>query len=162
MYIRPATVEDIPSLLALAKQLFDLHFQFDSEYYQLEPNFDELFTSWLREQLTYYNNQFILVAQNSELQNSEKKITGFISGFIKSLYPWFRTKAVGHISYLVIDPNFQRRKIGQFLENAAISWFKARNVSYIELYVEEKNEVGKIAWTSYGFGPFKKFLRKKI
>jgi len=63
---------------------------------------------------------------------------------------------------MIIDHNFRRRGIGKMLENAATSWFKSKNISYVEVYVEEPNITARSAWNKYGFLPFKKFLRKKI
>lgn len=157
MHIRAAQIEDLPQIVLLGRSLLDMHKEYDYDYYQLEENFDELFGFWARDQL---NNllQFIIVAQNPD----DNKIIGFISGFIKYLYPWFKTKSVGHISYMIVDDNFRKLGIGKLLENAAREWFKNKNISYMELYVEEKNPTGQTAWTSYGFLPFKKFLKKKI
>ena len=157
MHIRLAQIEDLPQIVLLGRSLLDLHKEYDNDYYQLEENFDELFGNWAKDQLNNLS-QFIIVAQNPD----DNKIIGFISGFTKYLFPWFRTKTVGHISYMIVDPNLRLRGIGKLLENAARGWFKNKNISYMELYVEEKNPTGQTAWTSYGFLPFKKFLKKKI
>lgn len=157
MHIREANPEDVSQLVKLGKNLLTLHTDYNFDYYRLEEKFDELFGNWVKDQLNH-PYQFIIVAQNP----SDGKIAGFISGFIKSLYPWFKTKSVGHISYMIIDDNFRQKGVGKLLEAAAASWFKNKNISYLELYVEEKNETGKIAWDKYGFLPFKKFLQKKI
>lgn len=157
MHIRAATLDDVPQLVKLGRQLLTLHTEYDSDYYQLEENFDDSFGSWVKDQLNH-PYQFILIAQNPV----DYKIIGFISGFIKSLFPWFKTKSVGHISYMIIEDNFRHKGIGKLLETEANNWFKGKNISYVELYVEEKNTTGQIAWDKYGFLPFKKFLRKKI
>lgn len=167
MHIRPAKVEDIPAITSLGKMLLDLHGEFDSEYYMLEQNFDELFGNWIKEQLSY-SNQFVLVAVNGEaapdIPNTpmNNQVIGFISGFMKSLFPWLQTKTVGHIAYLSVDPKYQRKGIGRMLEKEALNWFKNKNISYIEVYTDEKNVIGCAVWDSYEFQPFKKFLRKKI
>lgn len=157
MHIRPAEPNDIPALVTLGKTLLSLHTVYDYQYYELADNFDELFGNWIKDQLSR-PYQFIIVAQNP----ADGKIIGFISGFVKYLYPWFKTKSVGHISYMIIDHKFRRRGVGKILENAAASWFKSKNITYLELYVEEPNTTGINAWSKYGFLPFKKFLRKKI
>lgn len=156
MHIRPAQAKDIPKLIQLGKQLLNYHVWLDREYYLLEDNFDTEFNWWLADQIGS-TSKLLLVAHNDV-----NKIVGFISGFIKALYPWFRTKAVGHISYMYIDSAYRKRGVGKLLESASVTWFKSKNVSYVELYVEEKNDIGQKAWTSYDFLPFKKFLRKKI
>lgn len=155
MNIRPAELKDIERVTQLGRQLLDLHATFDKDYYTLEENFNVLFSEWVKEQITT-PQRFVFVAEEENL------IVGFISGFLKALYPWFRTKSVGHISYLVVDKNFQQRGIGKLLESATISWFKSKNTAYAELYVDEKNIIAHKAWSAYEFLPFKKFLRKKI
>lgn len=155
MHTRLATLADIQAVTKLGRLLLELHTGYDFEYYRLEETFDTLFAGWVKDQITY-PSQFIIVAE----VNSQ--ITGFVSGFIKSLYPWFKTKKVGHLAYLVVDPDYRRRGAGMMLEKAAQDWFKTSGVSYVEVYVEEKNETGKMAWDAYGFLPFKKFLRKRI
>jgi len=155
MHVRPAVIKDMPELIQLGKQLLNYHVWLDRDYYLLEDNFDTEFRLWLMDQLGP-STRLLLVAVDKD------KITGFISGFIKALYPWFKTKSVGHVSYMYIDSAYRRRGIGKLLESSSVAWFKSKNVSYIELYVEEKNMVGQKAWTSYNFQPFKKFLRKRI
>jgi len=155
MNIRPAEAKDIKSLIQLGKQLLDLHVTFDQDYYTLEENFIQLFQEWITEQIAP-SQRFILLAE----ENSQ--VIGFIAGFIKALYPWFKVKSVGHISYMVVDEKFRQQGVGKLLESAAVSWFKSRNISYVELYVDEKNATGQKAWCRYEFLPFKKFLRKKI
>lgn len=159
MHIRIGEYKDIPQIVKLGKQLLELHGEFDKDYYLLEEDFENLFAGWLKEQMNL-PSAFFLVAERTE--NEEERIVGFVSGFLKALFPWFRTKTVGHISYLAIDRNFRKQGIGKLLEEAAISWFRNKNVSYIEVYVDEKNQIGQKAWSTYGFLPFKKFLRKKI
>lgn len=157
MQIRYAAIQDLPQIVKLGRSLLELHQEFDNDYYQLENNFDGLFGKWVEEQIINPNN-LIIVAEDEQ----SVSIVGFISGFLKALYPWFITKSVGHISYLMVDPKYQKQGIGQKLEQEAISWFKAKNIKYIELYVEEINFIGLNAWSKYGFLPFKKFLKKKI
>lgn len=157
MHVRPAELKDIPQLVNLGKQLFDLHLEFDSAYYQIEDNFSEHFDEWIKNQIANPSS-LLLIAENE----TDQSIAGFISGFMKSLYPWFKTKTVGHISYLIIDPKFRKLGVGKMLMTAAENWFKQKNITYIEVYVEEKNSIGQYVWFSYGFVSFKKFLQKKI
>lgn len=159
--IRKASSKDIPDLVKLGKQLLDLHTQFDRKYYELENNVEDLFRNWIISQIDQ-PNQFIFIAEEQNPALASGKIVGFISGFLKSLYPWFKTKYVGHISYLIVDPTCRNNGIGRLLEEETDKWFVSKNVKYIEVYVEEKNYTGQNAWTAYKFLPFKQFLRKEI
>jgi hypothetical protein len=102
MHVRPAEPKDIPQLVNLGRQLFDLHLEFDGAYYQTEDNFAEHFSEWIKNQIAN-PSALLLIAENE----TDQSIAGFISGFMKSLYPWFKTKTVGHISYLIIRPEFR-------------------------------------------------------
>lgn len=167
MHIRPGENRDIPQIIKLGRQLWELHTSFDPNYYALEESFDVLFEAWVKDQLSSAY-QFLNVAENiiipQELngQIQESRIIGFVAGFLKPLFPWFKTKMVGHVSYLIIDPVYRRQKVGKALIGSAEVWFNSKNITYVELYVEEKNTVGQSAWNNYGFGPFKRFLRKIV
>ena len=157
MHARLAEAKDIPQLIKLGRELLEMHFQFDNSYYQIEENFDESFSNWIQNTLNT-SSQFIFVAEN----NDKTKIIGFISGFIKPLYPWFKIKSVGHISYLFVHSQYRKQRVGKSLEKKAVEWFKSKNITYLELYVDEKNTSGQYAWNSYAYEPFKKFLRKSL
>ena len=155
MHTRLAQPGDVEHLVVLGKMLLTLHQTFDQSYYQLDEQFDEKFGNFLAQHINH-PHQFIIVALD------DTRIIGFISGFVKALYPWFSVKSVGHLSYLVTKPEVRRTGVGKALEKAAIAWFKEKNVNYVEVYTDEKNSVGTIVWDKLGYTPFKKFLRKSI
>lgn len=155
MHIRSAETKDVGDIIRLGKDLLKIHEQLDPGYYRLEDDFDVSFGRWVRSCLGN-PNQFIFVAKK------DAKIIGFISGFIKFLYPWFHTKTVGHISYMIVDKAYRNQGIGKLLEQAAADYFLSKKISYMELYVDEKNELGQKAWSGCRYLPFKKFLRRKL
>lgn len=156
--IRNAEIKDISQIVSLFSKLLETHKQIDSEYYQFDPDYTSKLQSWA-EQILINPSQFILVFTEDK---NEGKILGFISGYIKYLFPWHKIKSVGHISFLAVDDNYQKKGIGKILDNAAVAWFKNRNLEYIEVYTNEYNIAGINAWRSYKYLPFNKFLRKKI
>ncbi|OGF98897.1 hypothetical protein A2153_00735 [Candidatus Gottesmanbacteria bacterium RBG_16_38_7b] len=159
MIIRQAVYSDLEQIINLSTQLLELHSQIDPEYYQYTEDYTVKIRSWAERHLTS-PSQFILVAEEEQL--NDKKIIGFISGYIKFLFPWYKINSVGHISFLVIDTKFQKKGVGRQLEEAAKRWFRTRNLKYIEVYTSEKNSAGLSAWKAYSYQPFNKFLRKKI
>lgn len=159
MIIRPAEINDLPEIVNLLEQLLLLHQKIDPEYYIYEENYSAYLNTWAEQQLNS-QTQFITVA--AEEMEGKVKIVGFIAGYIKYLFPWFKVKSVGHISFLTILPDFQRKGIGRKLETDAIKWFEVKNVKYVEVYSNEKNAPGMSAWQSFEYLPFNKFFRKKI
>jgi ribosomal protein S18 acetylase RimI-like enzyme len=155
MQIRAATSEDVQAITKLATDLFTLHQTFDNEYYAMEEHPEQYISKWVAEQVRAVTS-FMLVAE------IDGEVAGLIAGYIKPLYPWFITKAVGHLSFLIVQPQHRKKGIATALQEAAMSWFKTRNMTYVEVFVEEKNEIGNTAWNAFEFSPFRKFMRKKI
>ena len=158
VHIRPAIEKDCGRIAQLLHQLFEVHLQFDPLYYQLEADCLDKFGHWALNQLNTFN-QFILVAVDKE--NKENAI-GFVSGYIKFLFPWFKTKSVGHISFLAVDQKFQKQGIGEMLEKNAYDWFREKNLKFVELYSHDKNDIANGFWEKRSFDPFYRFLRKNI
>ena len=159
MTVRLANQEDLAKITALGLHLLSSHISYDEEYFQLEDNSPQFYSDWARLHINS-SNQFIFVSENDG--ETEKTITGFISGYIKILFPWFKIKQVGHISFLAVDEKWRRQGVGRHLELKACEWFKNRGLTYVELYTNEKNYPGISAWQSYGYKPFNRFLSKKI
>ncbi len=155
MLIRKAESKDSEQIVFLGKHLLELHTEWEKDYYALEDNFNYSFASWVTEQTTN-QSKFLYVAEDNG------KIVGFVSGYLKSFYPWFKIKSVGHISFLYILPDYRRKKIGKLLTEKSADWFRSNNVKYIEVFADEKNTIAVNAWKSYGFGDFKRFLRKSL
>src|SRR3989338_8841579 len=84
--ITPADHNDIEQIVLLAKQLLISHFDYDGEYFQLDVNHRQAMTDWVKYHLGAAN-QFILVARPDA---GQPEICGFISGYIKPLFPWFK------------------------------------------------------------------------
>jgi len=155
MHTRLATIDDIPQLVSLGKSLLELHGTWDPPYYQLTQDFDSQFGQFIQQHISH-PYQFVIVMEK------DTQIVGFVSGFVKSLYPWFTVKSVGHITYLITLPDMRQLGIGEILEEKALQWFKEKNIQYVEVYTDEKNIIGGIVWDKLGYVPFKKFLRKTI
>lgn len=156
MIIRRATEDDMSSITELGRGLTSLHLEFDPEYYVFDAqNFSSSFSEWLKGQLLVASSLLLVAVEDG-------KIVGFMSGFVKYLFPWYTIKKVGHISFTFIAEDFRGKGIGTKLLNEAIKWFGEQNLQYIELYASEKNFPGLAFWKSHGFDDFQKFLRKKI
>ncbi len=156
MKIIKATTEDIPLLANFGKKLTKLHFDFDPDYYTFdESGFGPAFSDWLRNQIGIQSSIILVAKENNQ-------VIGFLSGFVKYLFPWYVIKRVGHISFMFIDENYRRKGVGKELLREAKKWFKVQGLTYMELYVNENNQKGVSFWKSRGFSDFQKFLRMRI
>lgn len=156
MEITKADFSDIPLLVTFGTRLNQLHFGFDPSYYTFdEERFPSQFGEWLKNQLNTPSSLLLVAKENNT-------IMGFLSGFVKYLFPWFNIQKVGHISFMFIDEKYRRKGVGKKLHEEANKWFKDQGLSYVELYVNENNRNGLTFWQSVGFADFQKFLRMKI
>ena len=156
MEITKATINDVQLIAEFGRRLNKLHFEFDPQYYIFdEKNFAYSFGDWLRNQLAIPSSIILVAKENNE-------VIGFLSGFVKYLFPWFNIKRVGHISFMFIDERYRRKGVGKQLINYAKDWFKEQGLAYIELYVNERNAQGLTFWKSMVFADFQKFLRMRI
>lgn len=156
MIVRRAEERDIPAITELGKNLTSLHIEFDPEYYLFDTvGFSSSFSAWLKTQVPI-STSLLLVSEENGI------IVGFMSGFIKFLFPWYKIKKVGHISFTFIDEKYRGKGIGTQLLQEAVLWFKSQDLPYVELYANEKNSPGLSFWKSHGFEDFQKFLRKNI
>lgn len=174
MHIRAATIKDIAELSELFRQAAEYNVA-HMGHYELEPNFD-----WAAYAGTKLRNghERIFVAENDD---------GSLAGFIDCriiIYPGrscrkpmfgFASRKSGTKSGLplkpskwgVIDecyviPSLRRQGIGNDLVAGAVTWFKAENISRIELSVIAGNRSGEAFWKKYGFGPFRTLLVRTI
>lgn len=157
---------DTAEITRLLHQLLSTHIDFDTAYYELADDPSENLQNWSLSQINSPSS-FLFVAENLELnpipdQQTTPSLLGMVSGYEKYLFPWFKLKSVGHISFLIVDCKFRREGIGNNLEKAAARWCAERQLNYIELYTDEPNIPAVNFWKKTGYHPFKKFLRKKI
>jgi len=155
--IYPAETNDIADIVNLSCRLFEIHRNIDPEYYQASADYNAKIRTWAEQQVNS-PSQFLLVARDSQ----SKKAVGFISGYIKFLFPWYKIKSVGHISFLSVDPEWQKKGIGKQLNYEAEKWFSERGRKYIEVFANIENSAGVAAWKKYGYLTFNKMFRKKI
>lgn len=156
MEIREANPADIPLLVLFGQKLTKMHLDFDPEYYTFdEKEFPSAFANWIRSQIDLPSSIVVVAKENDE-------IVGFLSGFVKYLFPWFNIKKVGHVSFMFIDEKYRGKGVGTKMVDAAKRWFKNEGLYYIELYVNENNKNGLSFWKNMGFKDFQKFLRMKF
>ena len=153
--IRSAELKDIKDIIEIFTYLIKIHLEFDRQYYRTGKNFNSSVENWIKAQIEVPSHFLFVSVQNNG-------ISGFVSGYIKYLFPWYRITTVGHISFLVVKDEFQKKGTGKALMAEAEGWFKNKDLEYIEVFANEKNSAGVSAWKSYGFSVLNLFLRKKI
>ncbi len=157
MHLSPLSESQISQVAILHNNLLcEIQKATNDPYFQ----FDELTTDkpiqFFEESITNNNAQTFVAIEN-------EIIIGFISGeIIDNLLPMSKVINVGYISGAYIVPEYRNKGIMKELEAEIISWFKLREIEYVELHVIANNATAKTCWNSLGYKTFREQRRKKI
>lgn len=143
MEIRKATLKDIKQMIDCALSLLKYHYDFDP-YFAPVKNVKDVYQKFFK-RCIYSNKRHLLVAEEN------KKIIGYALGELGSRPPVFKIRKIGFINDVFVERKFRKLGIAKQFLLELYKWFKSKKLEYIELTVHVKNEIGKKAWTKYGF-----------
>lgn len=145
--IRKASHADHDALGRLGALLMDVHFNFDRRRF-LDPGPDPSsgYAHYLLSQLDDPDS-VIFVAE------SDGVVIGYCYCVIEPMsWKELRDEA-GFISDLALDPAARRRGAGRALVNAAIEWFRERNLAKVMLWTSTQNHAARELFAGAGFRP---------
>ena len=91
-----------------------------------------------------------------------KGIAGYCLGeIIASDFPT-RYKEAGYLTYVYVRDEYRRTGIGGHLLRHLFRWFREKKLSYAELSVHSKNELGLRAWQKFGFREYARRMRIRL
>lgn len=151
MTIRKATPNDLPAVVALARQMADYHHQLDP-YYKTSAAYKNLEGDFAEE--LEDKDSLILVAE------IDGRVTGYFRGMIEPAPLYVAAKKVGVVNDLFVEPAGRKKGAGGKLFQAALDWFGDRGVKNIELNVDARNTLGIAFWKKHGFFDYKIRMRK--
>jgi ribosomal protein S18 acetylase RimI-like enzyme len=147
MVIRKATHADHDALGRLGALLMDVHYNFDQRRF-LDPGPDPSpgYAQYLVSQLDDPAS-VIFVAE------ADGRVIGYCYCVIEPLsWKELRDEA-GFISDLALDPAARRQGAGRALVNAAVEWFRERNLARVMLWTSTQNHAARELFLSAGFRP---------
>ncbi len=150
MIIRNARKEDLAAIAALAKAMVAYHHRLDG-YYRSSADYENL-AAELEDELGDKNGLMLVTEEDG-------KVVGYFRGAIESAPAYTSAKKIGAVYDLVVAPEHRRRKIGEKIFQAALEWFRARKIGYIELSVDARNLAGLAFWKNQGFFEYKIRMR---
>jgi ribosomal protein S18 acetylase RimI-like enzyme len=143
--IRKATVGDAKGIAAISPEFLRQH----AEYSPLDPltipTASQETASWKK--LLQSNKYCVYVAVKN------KQIVGFASLFFPVRYDFKKIKKVGEIEAIFVSQQNRYKGIGKKLFKTAVSFFKSKGVTYIQLNVRLKNPALDF-WKNLGFKEF--------
>jgi ribosomal protein S18 acetylase RimI-like enzyme len=154
MKIREAKIDDVHKIFNLIDKLMDYHLKLD-DYYKLLSSSEDIYKEYF-ENLIKSDNSLVLVVEDNGV------IVGFLAGKIENRPPVFEVKRRGWIDSIFVLEDYRVQGIGKELTRKMLEWFKRRGISYVELSVDSRNEIGQEVWKTLGFKTWKKMMKIKI
>ncbi|MCB9475648.1 MAG: GNAT family N-acetyltransferase [Deltaproteobacteria bacterium] len=141
--IQHATLDDLPRVLDLWRQLMELTATHNDRY-RLSPGAMKLQMSYLRSFMDS-TTAAIYIAKSDGL------IVGFTDIYTTKPAPVFEQKVLGVIENIYVLPEYRRLHIGEHLVHWARRFFENLRVGEIFVNVIPTNETSVVFWESMGF-----------
>lgn len=143
LVIRKAKVKEVSIVVSFAVELLKYHAKFDPCY---EPAKDSanVYLKYLRK-CVFSSRKRLFVA------DVDGNLVGYALGEVVYRPGIFRMKRIGFISDMFVVAKYRKMGIGKRFLDDLLRWFKLQKLTFVELQVHAKNEVGNKAWNKFGF-----------
>jgi diamine N-acetyltransferase len=128
LYIREANIEDYEALLQLYTHVDRNHN--DAHPEQFKP------ANEIKRPVTYFEKLLSDINIKLLVACINNQVVGFTHAELREMnHPVLRSYLYGHISDVVVNPEFKRNGIGKYLFNAVEQWLKEKGAREISLTV---------------------------
>ncbi len=146
--IRKATVEDVPAIVELWKELMDFHKECDRLFSRSE-NGHKAFTDFITGHISS-DTSCVFVAEVG------MDIVGYCLAVVEKSPPVLEIKEYGFIQSIAVTGEYRRGGIGERLIKEALSFFKEKGLHRIEARHSARNKLATGFWAKMGFKPYLK------
>ena len=150
MDIRPATSDDVPSVLPMVAQICALHQGWDPGKYGFRDNPAQMYRGWLMSRASDPRSVF-LVAERSAEGTEAARVVGFLVGTVETEIPIYRLKEYGFIHDVWIEPDYRHEGLGRQIVMLAVEKFREIGVSQIRLDTASANDGARALFANCGF-----------
>ena len=156
--IRIATKNDVPTLVEWMLNLV-LHVQVSSSdpyVLALEEGYENKFAPWFIKTMDS-ENSVVYMAEDNNIP------VGFVFGKITEPFMSLsKIKAIGQIELCWVETRYRKQGIATKLVRELESWFKKKNIEYVDLQYLVGNVEAENSWVHLGYKPYRIAARKKI
>jgi N-acetylglutamate synthase-like GNAT family acetyltransferase len=146
LIIRQATVEDVPSILEIWKELMDFHKELDPLYSRSATGHEKF-----AEHLVKYiqgDESCVFAAIDGE------DLVGYCMATISMYPPVLEKQEYGEIDNIVVTERYRRSRIGESLLGEVRKWYREKGIDRMEAKVSKFNRVSTSFWAKMGFKPY--------
>jgi ribosomal protein S18 acetylase RimI-like enzyme len=148
--LRKATLEDIPVIIRLWKEMMDFHRKRDP-FFTLADNSEEVFAQFVEKNINS-ETACVYVAVVGE------KIVGYCQGKLEKHPPVLAVTDYGYILDFAVATYYRRTGVGEKMYKALYDWFVKKGVHRLEVRHSEFNEIATQFWPKMGFRSYLKTL----
>ncbi|WP_103071710.1 GNAT family N-acetyltransferase [Aquimarina sediminis] len=139
MIIRPAKIEDLPTLLEFEQKIIETERPMDPTLKTGKINYYDIGAY-----ITAHHTQVVVAEVDGETVGS-----GY--GQIRDCKDYFKQKQLGYIGFIYVKEDFRGKGISQKILQNLIDWFKTKEIEEIRLTVYDKNPRAIRAYEKAGF-----------
>ena len=154
MTIRTATIEDIPQILPLWRQLSDMHSDIEPMF-KIVENAEEKFAEYLNLILTKEQFFIFVATENAE-------VAGYVIITLSTTPEIFVLKRRMYIQDMIVSPKHRRKGVGKKLMDAVMAVAEDKPIEKMDMLVAVKNEKGNEFWKAMGFKPALTYMTKYL
>lgn len=147
--VRPATPEDVPSIVRRWRELIEVHQAIEPDLFALSQRGEDAFRAFLRRQLKDRGSARVFVADEGR-----REILGYVVARLGVRAPFYRVLDVGVIFDLAVAPARRGEGIGQALMGAVDAWFRSEGIEYVQVNYSPANESASRFWERSGYRAF--------
>jgi ribosomal protein S18 acetylase RimI-like enzyme len=151
MTIRPATPDDVPSVLPMVQALADLHEAWDPARFPYVPEIGKRYDRWLRQRAGDERSVFLVAEREADATQPTAKVVGFVICTIEETIPVYRVKETGFVHDLWVEPAYRNEGVARQMTMHLIERFTELGVTQIRLETAVANDAARKLFASCGF-----------
>lgn len=153
--IRPAVTTDIPRIVELWREMWDLHEGLDPDRYVSTPAAEQVISLWIEQNLRGERAQVFVAEQDGT-------IVGYLLALILENPPVVPQQFFGYVSEVAVTATARDGGVGQILLNAAHDWFRSKGLSIVEVNISALNPDALRFWKRAGYSDYLHRLRRNL
>lgn len=164
--IRKATIDDVPGLVPLWKQLMGYHVHLARKEpvrkALLAPHPDATtrwkrwIGKWIRSNLSGSRDGLVLIAE------SNGTIVGYSMNYTKENIRAYAVAKVGYMDDLFVLPAYRGRRITSRFRSLVFAWFRKKHIKYASIGVHPTNPKAHSIYRKWGFFDYHIEMRRRL
>ncbi len=151
MTVRPATAEDVPSVVPMVRKIAAFHQTLNAAKYAHRADVGEMYQRWLTDRATDPRSVFLVAEPGDHVAGAA--LAGFLIATVEKEIPIYLLREFGLIHDLWVDEEYRNEGIARQMVTLAIERFTQIGVSQVRLHAAWENTPARTLFDRCGFRP---------